>query len=194
MHPEYTAYLDESSALRSGERQEYLVCAAVIPSAEAESIRESLLPLRLKGQIKLHWTDESSRRRREIVERVSELSPMSAVVTHLSQRQNKTERFRRKCLETMYYQLANMGVLQVTCESRTESQNKKDLAHIVALRGQKVVSTDFLISHCRGGEDPLLWLPDIFLGAINSNHLGESEYLEQLKGFLVLEEKTPESL
>lgn len=194
MSPEYAAYLDESSAVRSEDHQAYLVCAAVVPIRESEALREKLLPLRLKGQIKLHWTDESDARRRKIITSIAELAPMTAVVTHLSIRQHKTERFRRKCLETIYYELADMGVQEVTCEARTASQNKSDLAHIVALRRQKIVTPDFRINHCRGGEDPLLWLPDIVLGAINAMHKGNSWYYDALREFLILEKTTPESL
>lgn len=191
--PKYAAYVDESSANRSEDRQEYLVCAAIIPIDEMEQIRDQLTPLRLKGQIKLHWTDESNSRRRKIVDAVSELAPMTAVVTHLSNRQNKTERFRRLCLEAMYYELAQMGIRSVTCEGRTAPQDKKDLAHIVALRNQKRVAKDFGINHCRGGDDPLLWLPDIFLGAINSKYLGDHSYYDALSKFLLVESKTPDS-
>ncbi len=169
------------------------MCAAVVPDDSAEELREQLLPLRLKGQIKLHWTDESETRRRKIVAAVSELAPMTAVVTHMSQRHNKTERFRRKCLETIYFELASMGIQEVVCEARTSAQNQKDIAHIVALKGQKVVDRDFTINHCRGGDDPLLWIPDIFLGAINAKHLGEDTYYESLKELLILERKTPDS-
>jgi hypothetical protein len=193
MPPGYAAYLDESSANRPGEHQEYLVCAAIVPVDQAEQIRDELSPLRLKGQIKLHWTDESELRRKKIVAAVSELAPLTAVVTHLSKRQNKTERFRRKCLETIYYELAGMGVKEVTCEARMASQDKQDVAHLVALRNQKRVAPDFTIQHCRGGDDPLLWLPDIFLGAINSKHLGDDWYYDALKDFLIVERTTPES-
>jgi hypothetical protein len=86
-----------------------------------------------------------------------------------------------------------MGVREVTCESRMPSQDKKDVAHIVALRAQKMVGKDFSISHCRGGEDPILWLPDIFLGAINAKHLGHDAYYDALKDFLIVERKTPDS-
>ncbi|KRE72669.1 hypothetical protein [Arthrobacter sp. Soil762] len=193
MPSELRAYLDESSAIRSEDSQEYLVCAAVVPDDSAAELRERLLSLRLKGQIKLHWTDESDARRKKIVAAVSELTPMTAVVTHMSQRQNKTERFRRKCLETIYYELASMGIREVVCEARMPAQNQRDIAHIVALRGQKVVDRDFTISHCRGGDDPLLWIPDIFLGAINAKYAGQDTYYEALKDLLILERRTPDS-
>lgn len=194
MEPQYSAFIDESSALRSEDRQEYLICAAVIPLDSADELREKLLPLRMKGQIKLHWSDEDEPRRRKIVSAVAELEPMSAIVTHASQPQRKTERFRRKCLETIYYELSNMGVHDVVCESRMANQDKADVAHLLKLRNQKILLPEFDITHCRGGDDPLLWLPDVFLGAINANHSGNSEYYEALKDFFIYDAKTPDSL
>lgn len=194
MQPVYSAFLDESSALRSENRQEYLVCAAIVPQESAEEIREALLPLRLKGQIKLHWSDEDEFRRRKIVSTIAELTPMTAVVTHISQPQKKTEHFRRKCLETIYHELCRMGIHQLTCESRTESQNKKDIAHLLTLRQRKWVLDQFDISHCRGGDDPLLWIPDVFLGAINARHKGVTEHYEALKDFVVYDAATESSL
>lgn len=194
MQPDYSAFLDESSAIRSEDRQEYLVCAAIIPLAIADEMREQLLPLKLKGQIKLHWTDEDEPRRRKIVSAIANLTPMTAVVTHMSQPRRKTEHFRRKCLETIYYELSGMGIQQVTCESRMENQDKKDVAHLLTLRQKKFVDPEFDITHCRGGDDPLLWIPDIFLGAINANHKGVSEHYDALKDFFVYNATTEDSL
>lgn len=119
---------------------------------------------------------------------------MSALVTHTSQPQRKTERFRRKCLETIYYELSNMGVRDVVCESRMAKQDKDDVAHLLKLRNQRVLGPEFDITHCRGGDDPLLWIPDIFLGAINASHAGNDEYYEALKDFFIYDSKTPDSL
>ncbi|HJG45477.1 MAG TPA: hypothetical protein K8V62_03700, partial [Corynebacterium variabile] len=85
------AYADESSAPRGMDRQEYLVCAAIIDSSDAESTREILRPLLLPGQRKLHWTDESDRRRREIVGVVAGLDAMQVIITHRSAPRRKTE-------------------------------------------------------------------------------------------------------
>lgn len=170
-----------------------MVCAAVIPTERVEDVRDALRPLRLRGQVKLHWTDESSSRRRKIVGALSALGPMTAMVSHVSQRQKKTERFRRKCLETLYYELHGMGIHGLLCESRTQAQNRKDIAHVVGLRSQGL-SADFRIAHARGGDEPLLWIPDIFLGAVNAAVNGEAEYLETLKPTLILEARTPASL
>lgn len=194
MHPQFSAFIDESSALRPGGLQEYLICAAVIPLESADEIRDRLLPLRMKGQVKVHWTDESESRRRKIVSAIAELEPMSAIVTHTSQPQKKTERFRRKCLETIYYKLSSMGVQKVICESRMQKQDKDDVAHLLKLRNQRVLAPEFDIDHCRAGDDPLLWLPDVFLGAVNAKHAGNDEYYKALQEFVIYDAKTPDSL
>jgi hypothetical protein len=110
MPPSLIAYVDESSSLRETDRQEYLVCAVLISDEEKVAVRDALKPLRLRGQIKLHWTDESSSRRNKIVQSIAALHPMTAVIPHLSERRNRTERFRRKCLENLYYHLCQMHV------------------------------------------------------------------------------------
>lgn len=79
----------------------------------------------------------------------------------------------------MYFELSEMHVHNVTLESRQEAQNKRDLAHIVALQGQGQ-SAGIRLRHVRGGDDPLLWIPDAVLGALNSVHLGEEQYWEKL--------------
>lgn len=187
------AYVDESSASRGTDYQEYMVCAAIVDTNDAEMVREALYPLRLPGQVKLHWTDESDSRRRAIVEKIASIDSMQVIVTHRSAPSRKTERFRRKCLEQMYYELSDMQIQAVTLESRQEAQNKKDREHIVALQGQGQC-VGLRIQHVRGGDDPLLWIPGAVLGALNSTRLGNDRFWEPIQGKLLLNRETPESL
>lgn len=161
------------------------MCAAIIDSRDLERIREELRPLRLPGQVKLHWTDERSSRRREIIETLSAIDSMQAIITHRSEVSKKTERYRRKCLEQMYFELSEMGAHKVTSESRQAVQNRRDIEHIVALQGQGQ-SAGIRLRHARGGDDPLLWIPDTVLGALNSVHLGEDQYWEKLHDKVIL--------
>ena len=193
MESQLVAYIDESSAYRPPNRQEYMICAAIIDSQDLEQVREELRPLLLPGQIKLHWTDERNSRRRKIVETLSGIDSMQVIITHQSEISKRTERHRRKCLEQMYFELSEMHVHNVTLESRQEAQNKRDLAHIVALQGQGQ-SVNIRLQHVRGGDDPILWVPDAVLGALNSVHLGEEQYWEKLYGKVLLNRPTPDSL
>ncbi|WP_305138045.1 hypothetical protein [Corynebacterium hiratae] len=68
---------------------------------------------------------------------------MQAIITHQSEVSKKTERHRKKCLEQMYFELSEMHVHNVTLESRQEAQNRRDVAHIVALQARdKVLASD----------------------------------------------------
>ncbi|GAB3695277.1 hypothetical protein [Corynebacterium nasicanis] len=193
MHTDLVAYVDESSARRSATRQEYMVCATLVGSAEAAAVRKHLLPLRLPGQIKLHWTDESRIRRKKITSAVADIDFMQVIISHSSGTSRKTERFRRKCFEQLYFELSNVGVTEVVVESRQEVQNKRDIAHVVALQTQGQCP-DIRVRHERGGDNPLLWLPDVVLGAYNSTFLGETQYWEKLQDKVVLHRFTPDSL
>lgn len=75
-------------------------------------------------------------------------------------------------MEQMYFELSAMSVYDITFESRQTAQNRKDIEYIVALAGQGQCAGRML-QHTRGGDDPLLWIPDVVLGALNSVYLGE---------------------
>ncbi|MCJ1708861.1 hypothetical protein [Microbacterium sp. VKM Ac-2923] len=189
----FRAFVDESSAVRSNTRQEYLIGAALIPLEKCAEIREQLRSLALPGQVKLHWTDESESRRRTIVSRISELGPVTVVVTHLSERVKKNERCRRKCLEALYHDMVNMEVFDLVLEDRSASQNKQDLGHLVALRTQGL-DKRLRVDHQRGGDEPLLWIADVLLGAINAAELGQPAHLHALGETLILRHRTVDSL
>ena len=189
----YRAFLDESSANRGPDHQEYLLCAALVPAEQCDEIREQLRPLLLPGQIKFHWTDENDRRKHEIVRRIVELGPMSIVYSHLDARRNKTERYRRKTLESVYHGLVSMEIFDLTLECRSKTQDSYDVEHIVSLQGQGF-DRRLRIHHLRGGEEPLLWIADAVLGSLNAEYLGDNTYISALRSTLLIEERTPESL
>lgn len=187
------AFLDESSRVLNDELQEYLVGAALLNAQDCDDVREELRRMLLPGQVKLHWTDESRRRRSRIIDAIVSLGPMNVVISLVSARQHRTERFRRKCLEGLYYEFASMEVHDVLLESRSAKQDKDDRAHIVALQGQGL-DRSIRIQHRRGGDEPLLWIADAVLGAVNSAGLGEPGHLEALSETILLRERTTDSL
>lgn len=169
------------------------MCAALVPSGDCERIREQLRPLLLPGQIKVHWTDENDRRKHRIVQQIVDLGPINIVYSHLDARRRKTERYRRKTLESLYHELVGMEVFDLTLEARTPPQDANDRAHIVGLRSQGLDSRLY-IDHRRGGDEPLLWIADAVLGAVNAEHLGDDRFITALRSTLILQERTPDSL
>ncbi|SDG78973.1 hypothetical protein SAMN04489810_1298 [Microbacterium pygmaeum] len=179
--------------LRSTDRQEYLIGAALIPINLCEEVRERVRTLALPGQIKLHWTDEGESRRRTIVKRLAELAPMTVVITHLSERMRRNERCRRKCLEALYHDMVELESFELTLEHRSDAQNLQDRAHIVALQGQGL-DKRVRIDHRRGGDEPLLWIADVLLGAVNAAEIGEPGHLEALQNTILIRHRTADSL
>lgn len=191
--PGHRAFIDESSVVRGEDRQEYLIAAAIIPVDKCDEVRDALRPLLLPGQIKLHWSDESAPRRRTIVKELLALEPMSVVITHLSERRRKNERFRRKCLGELYTEMITMEVHDLMLESRSARQDSNDVAHLVALQGGGL-DRQLRICHSRGGDEPLLWIADTVLGAINADKMGEQHYLEALSSTFLIHRQTADSI
>ncbi|WP_156759148.1 hypothetical protein [Microbacterium karelineae] len=89
-------------------------------------------------------------------------------------------------------QLMSAVVTHVALEARSAAQNARDLAHIIGLQNQGL-DRRLRIEHVRGADEPLLWIPDAVLGAVNASALGEPAYLEALRDTIVLDVRTPDS-
>lgn len=75
-----------------------------------------LEPLRLPGQKKLHWTDESISRKLNIAKAIADVEKINPIVSHYGEASGKEERLRRKCLEQIYYELDQIGINRVVME------------------------------------------------------------------------------
>src|ERR1035438_1951437 len=94
-----TAYVDESLRVHQG----LYVLAAVITAdadADADRHRQALRELLYRRQIRLHWRDESSRRR-QLTAAACELRHTGAVVIAAGVSPGRQERARRKCIERL---------------------------------------------------------------------------------------------
>lgn len=86
----------------------------------------------------------------------------------------------------IYFELSEPHVQHVTLKDRQETQNKRDLEHLIALQDQGH-SAGLRLSHDGGGDDPLRWIPEAVLGTLNSVQLGEDQYWEKIPDKVVLE-------
>ena len=162
------AFIDESSILREGV-QKYRVCAVIVHSTDSENIRGMVRPLLLKGQRKFHWTDERKSRRDSFLKAIA-LAPFKAVIViDVSAPRRHEERQRRKCLELLYTHLEFHRVNDLVLEARTSTQDQMDIAHIAGLKNSGAYRR-IRLTHTRGGDEPLLWIPDVLLGAHNARH------------------------
>lgn len=79
-------------------------------------------------------------------------------------------------------------------ESRSVVQDREDKRHIVHLQ-QRGSYVGLHVEHKRGGDEPLLWIPDVVLGAVNADRNGNQDYILKFRDRdrVLVEENTPSS-
>lgn len=177
---ELQAFLDESQSDRFRDPFCYVLAAGVCAPVDIDAARAAMEQLRLPGQLKVHWRDESHKRRRQVVETVAALPLQHLVVVRDGRVGEAGERQRRHCLERMLFELDQLQVDTATFESRGAADDRRDRAMLDALRARKVVTSALRVAHTPGPKDSLLWVPDIVCGAVTQQRTGDAQYIEVL--------------
>lgn len=172
--------MDESQSARERDPHTYLLAAAVCEREHLGGARTVMLDLRLAGQRKLHWRDESDKRRRRIIEAVFALPLRHLVVVYGGQPGERPERRRRHCLKRLLYELDQMGVATVTFESRGPADDRRDRDTVATLRASKTITAHLRIEHAAGPTESLLWVPDAICGAITQDRTGNPGFLRAM--------------
>ncbi len=157
------------------DKHEYLLCAVIVERGDETRLRAAVEPFLLRGQLKFHWKVEPERRRKSFLAIVAAMDFEAIVIIDTSVSQHHQERQRRKALELLYAQLEALDVTDVTLEGRTATQDRLDINHIAGLKSAGVF-TRVRLTHMRGGDEPLLWIPDALLGVTNANRGGNDTY------------------
>lgn len=177
-----TAWGDESGSDPTKDPGTYLIAAALIDESEIAAVRTVMAGLKLPSEPKLHWHGSSDERRFELVDAVAGLPILSLVVAH-NQFGATDRRGRRKCLEYLLPNLAEMPCSTITFESRG-SQDRSDLATLQMMRAAKIVSQGLRVDHKVGRIEPALWVADIACGAVVQSRVGNPLYLDRLEGMI----------
>jgi hypothetical protein len=167
------AFLDESQSDRARDPYCYVLAAGICSPGDINAARAGMERLRLRGQRKVHWRDESANRRRFIAQAVAVLPLQHLVVVRDGRAGETAERRRRHCLERVLYELDQLGVDTATFESRGPADDRRDRFMLDALRARKVVSPELRMAHIPGPKDPLLWVPDTVCGAVTHQRTGD---------------------
>lgn len=178
------AFIDESEPLGAGNSGPY-VMVATLPQcgemADLQDLRRSLVALKPKGAIKLHWYDNVGALKDETVSVISAM-PLAhwAVVVH-PEAGDRSERTRRACITRLFWELDRLDVVdRVVFESRGQSDDRRDMAMVQALRASRVIGSRMRVEHVRGSSEPLLWLPDAVCGAVNGRVTGRDLWAGRL--------------
>ncbi|MCO5997707.1 hypothetical protein [Actinoallomurus rhizosphaericola] len=187
----WCAFVDESESNRKLDPDVYILAASILPPESRAAVREAMLRSRLPGERKVHWYHAAEKRRHLLSDVVASLSALHLVVVRSGIPGEPSERRRRKCLETLLFELASAGVSEVILESRQDRQNKSDRRLIDTLLARKVIAPEVRIRHALGPAEPLLWLPDIVAGAVVAARCGQPECFDRISDIVSICEIGP---
>ncbi|HET6986399.1 MAG TPA: hypothetical protein VFI00_07270 [Kribbella sp.] len=174
-----SAWIDES-VIVGGPRHPagtYTLAAAVVETEAAGAMRDGLRDLTLTKGGRLHWVDESSKRRDRIMAAIASFDLAAVVTAGSPVHRSKQERARRCCLERLFYELALIGVSEVWLESRTATPDRRDLRLVDYARDKGLIPRGFKVGFERPKDEPMLWIPDAVAGAVTAARLGEPRWL-----------------
>ena len=185
-----TAYIDESQHVTGV--GVYVVAAVVILDDEAQQIRDQVRSATPRGR-RFHWRTEERRERDNMLNILAALPPQS-VRAYAAQPcpSDKTERARRKCIESLLLDIHGSDVRALVLESRQERNDKRDrevLAHFARIG---LVAGEVTYRHERPQAEPLLWAADAVAGVVSASRIGRGEhYWESIRGTVALGEVSP---
>jgi hypothetical protein len=168
--PTLHAWVDESMHVAGNSLDEgvYLLAATVADVNQLADIRDRLRGLIIGANQRLHWRDESSKRRRTIAATIAEYEIAHTVVIGTPLNERKQERARRICMELMLMELDRRGVHQVWIESRKASQDLRDMKMLDAVRSTRLIGDGLRFDFERPTAEPMLWIPDAVAGALGA--------------------------
>jgi hypothetical protein len=127
----------------------YLLATTVADPGECEPIRDTLRGLLVGRTPRLHWRDQTPRRRRFIAGVLADLAVTHTVVVGMPLDQARQERARRQCMERLFHELHALAVVRVWIEARTASLNNRDQTMIAALRSRHVLPDSLTFDFAR---------------------------------------------
>jgi hypothetical protein len=148
----------------------YLLATTVADPGECDPIRDTLRGLLVGRTPRLHWRDQTPRRRRFIAGVLADLAVTHTVVVGMPLDQARQERARRQCMERLFHELHALAVVRVWIEARTASLNNRDQTMIAALRSRQVLPDSLTFDFARPVQEPMLWLPDAIAGAVGMHY------------------------
>ncbi|WP_415957146.1 hypothetical protein [Streptomyces sp. 021-4] len=179
--PEPLAFMDESESDQRTDPNTYLLAVTLVRPGTVDAVRSAMLSLRAPGQRKLHWHNESSRRRALVIKDVAALSAQHLIVVRDGRPGEASERRRRKCLARMVWELDLRGVTRLVGESREAKQNGRDMQTIAYLRANRTIGSALRLCHESGPREPLLWTADCVAGAYVAARTGTPGYFDTIR-------------
>ena len=153
------------------------MAAAVADPAACDDVKDRLRALTVGRTGRLHWANESAKRRDAIAALIASVDLAAIVVVGSPMQGSKQERARRCCLERLLHELAVFGVGDVWLESRSAVPDRRDIRLVDSARRKGLVPGRLVVGFARPKEDPMLWIPDAIAGAVTAANPGEPRWM-----------------
>jgi len=146
-------FVDESKA--GG----FLLAAAQVPCGAVSRVRDKVTALHLPKQVRLHFTNESPQRRRQIISTLASISDISATIYDASGYGEDGKAGRDAAVAQMAAGAARIRASRIVLE-RDDSAVEQDSAIIRAQLADADVEDVTGVDHLRARDEPLLAIPD----------------------------------
>jgi hypothetical protein len=177
--PRLVAYLDES--FHEGGPLGFYVLAAAVFATELDQVRDAMRALRGGRRTnKLHWNEMDERDRHAAVTVAASLTGTYLVAVGVPVPLRGQERARRIVLRRLVGELHEIGVLDITAESRGSVLDRRDVDLLRSVRFDLPKGTRIHLDHQRGETEPLLWLADTVAGAVRASREGRTGHRDVL--------------
>lgn len=177
------AWVDESIRTQGVPTPTYLLGAALTTPAEEPTVSNELTRLAPAGR-KLHWHDLGRDGKADVVRLLAALGLRSLVVIATPMVNIRQEYARGTCVDRLLRELSDRGVEQVTFESRSASQDKKDQRRVDGLRNDHAIRPSLRVEWAVGANEPLLWAPDLILGAVGDAKASREPLRDDIAGLV----------
>jgi hypothetical protein len=131
-----------------------VLAAVIVVDTDADEYRQSLRALLYRGQLRLHWRNESARRRGELISALSHLRHTGAVVVATGVGSKRQERARCKCIERLLAELATRGIANIVFERRHDQRDARDRALVAALKRRRSLPAAVSTSWQAAADEP----------------------------------------
>lgn len=175
-------FVDESFYLVGNEIGRYMFAAVTIDSTSEWAAREGLrraLPGRLR---RFHWREDSSETRERAVNAFAGVPCEGLIMLQVDVPQRRQERFRQHAMWNLVAELRDRCWHTMLLEARERKQNVRDQETMASIQKSGMAGELFTYSFARPLDEPLLWLPDILLGAYGAQQ--RYKYSEHWDGLL----------
>lgn len=156
----------------------YVVAAVIVEERQEEARAQARAVLPPK-QVRFHWRDEGGARRLAMLGCIVGLGASARGYVHRMADVRRQDRSRALCFKRLLWDLGQAGVGELVIESRREPNDRKDRQTIIWAQKAHIASQALDYRHGLPKEEPLLWFADALAGALRSDEVEGTSYLEE---------------